>query len=137
MTRRVQHGRTVMRLLLNGVGVALALVGAASPAYSQKATEQYIPIGQSPGLSGEYTYIGAIAQVAASNQTITVADSAGPHTVKISKSTRIWVDRSKLKQSNVSGTFSDLQPGRRVEVKYVDPERRDAAAWVKVEIAQE
>lgn len=123
-----------MRSLLNGAGVALALVCAASPAYGQKATEQYIPIGQSPGVSGKLSYLGAITQHSARNQTITVADSAGPRTVKISNSTRIWLDRSKLKQSNVSGSFSDLQPGRRVEVKFVNPERRDAAEWVKVEI---
>lgn len=126
-----------MRSLLIGVGVALALVCAASPAYSQKATEQYIPIGQSPGVSRKDTYIGPIRQLSPRNQTITVADSAGPRTVRITDSTRIWIDRTKLKQSNVSGSLSDLQPGRRVEVKFVDRERRDAAEWVKVEITPE
>ena len=125
-----------MRSLLNGAGVALALLCAAGPAYGQKATEQYIPIGQSPGLSGIHTYLGAITQLSATNQTITVADSGGPRTVRISSATRIWLDRSKLKQTNVSGGFSDLQTGRRVEVKFVNPQRRDAAEWVKVEITQ-
>lgn len=134
---RRQRGGTSMRSLLSGVGVALAVVCAASPAHGQKATEQYIPIGQSPGLSGKQTSIAEIAQVNLAGRTITIADSAGPRNVRITDSTRIWLDRSKLKQSNLSGSLADLQPGRRVEVKYLDLERRDAAEWVKVEVTQQ
>jgi hypothetical protein len=56
--------------------------------------------------------------------------------VKITEKTRIWLDRTKLKQANLSGSFTDLQKGRRVEVKYDDPVRRQVADWVKVEIAK-
>ena len=126
-----------MRVFKNGFVVAVALLGVAGPAYSQKATEQYIPIGQSPGLSGKLTYLGAITQISATSQTITVRDTSAPLAVRMSKATRIWLDRSKLKQTNISGTWADLKPGRRVEVKFVDPKRRDVAEWVKVEITQE
>jgi len=32
------------------------------------------------------------------------------------------------------GAFADLQKGRRVEIKYEDPSRRDVAEWVRVEV---
>ena len=126
-----------MRSFLSGLGMALAALCASSHAHGQKATEQYIPIGQSPGVSQKYyASLGEIADVNPQEQTVTIADPAGPRTVKISEKTSIWLDRTKLKQTNVPGRFADLQKGRRVEVKYADPERRDVAEWVKVEIVQ-
>ncbi|MGH9576481.1 MAG: DUF5666 domain-containing protein [Terriglobales bacterium] len=111
--------------------MTIALLGGVSQAHAQKSTERYIPIGQSPGLSDKYTYIGTIQAVAPEKRTIT----AGGRTVKITDQTRIWLDRSKLKQSNLIGNISNLQPGSRVEVKYDDPARPQAADWIKVEIA--
>jgi hypothetical protein len=125
-----------MRSLLSGLGLALGALCASPHAYGQKATEQYIPIGQSPGVSQKYASIGEVADVNPAARTITIADPAGPRTVRITGETRIWLDRTKLKQTNVSGRFADLQKGRRVEVKYADPERREVAEWVKVDIAQ-
>lgn len=125
-----------MRSLLSGLGIALAALCASSHAHGQKATEQYIPIGQSPGVSQKYyASVGEIADVNPQEQTVTIADAAGPRTIKISEKTRIWLDRTKLKQTNVPGRFTDLQKGRRAEVKYAD-ERREIAEWVKVEITQ-
>lgn len=125
-----------MRALLSGIGMAVVLFGAISHAHGQKETERYIPLGQSPGVSQKYTSIGEIAEVDAARRTVTVAEQAGRRTVRITEKTRIWLDRTKLKQANLSGRFTDLQKGRRVEVKYEDPERRQVADWVKVEIAQ-
>ena len=125
-----------MRTFLSGIGVAVALLGAISPAHGQKETERFIPIGQSPGVSQKQTSIGEIAEVNAAGRTVTVAEQAGRRTVKITEKTRVWIDRTKLKQANLTGSFADLQKGRRIEVKYEDPERRQIADWVKVEIAQ-
>ena len=125
-----------MRALLNAAGLAIALLGAISHAHGQKETELYIPIGQSPGLSQKYTSIGEIAEVDPRAKTVTIADPAGRRTVKITEKTRIWLDRSKLKRTNLPGSFDDLQKGRRVEVKYEDPQRRDVAEWVKVEVRE-
>jgi hypothetical protein len=111
-------------------------LAAVTQAHGQRATEQFVPIGQSPGVSGIQTVIGEILQVDARAQSITVADSAARRTVRLSPLTRIWLDRSRLKQANVAGGFGDLRPGRRVEVRYVDAERREVADWVKVEITQ-
>lgn len=123
-----------MRTLLSVTGILVALLCAISHAHGQKATEQFIPIGQSPGLSLKYSSIGEIADVNAAARTVTIADPAGRRTVRVTDQTRIWLDRTKLKQTNLSGSFADLQKGRRVEVKYEDPARRDVAEWVKVEV---
>jgi hypothetical protein len=123
-----------MRTLLSVTGIVVAMLCAISHAHGQKATEQFIPIGQSPGVSQKVTSIGEIAEVNASARTVTIADPAGRRTVRITEKTRIWLDRTKIKASNLSGSFADLQKGRRAEVKYEDPARRDVAEWVKVEI---
>jgi len=125
-----------MRSLVNGIGLAIALLGGISYAHGQKETEQYIPIGQSPGLSQKSTSIGEIAEVDPQAKTVTIADPAGRRTVKVTEKTRIWLDRTKLKQTNLTGSFADLKTGRRVEVKYDDPQRREVAEWVKVEVLQ-
>jgi len=125
-----------MRTFLTAIGAMIALLAAGSHAHGQKATEQYIPIGQSPGMSHKYTWIGEIAQADARARTLTIVEAAGKHTVQITDETRIWLDRSKLKQTNLSGTFADLQPGRRAEVSYQGPKPGQVAAWVKVEITQ-
>jgi hypothetical protein len=127
--------RTTTALLLSTL---LAALCASSLAHGQKATEQFIPIGESPGVSHPHRYstIGVIADANQGARTITVGDPAGPRTVRLTDKTRIFLDRSKLKLTNLSGSFTDLQKGRLVEVKYVDPERREVADWVKVEITQ-
>jgi hypothetical protein len=125
-----------MRTLLSGTGVVIAAFCAIPYAHGQKATERYIPLGQSPGVSQKYTSIGEIADVDQQKQMVTIVEPAGRRTVKITEKTHVWLDRTKLKQANLTGSFADLQKGRRVEVKYEDPERRQVADWVKVEIAQ-
>jgi hypothetical protein len=46
------------------------------------------------------------------------------------------LDKSKLGVTNEVGTVSDLQAGRRVEVKYKGNDPKAAAEWIKVEIAE-
>jgi hypothetical protein len=128
--------RTEMRSLATGFCVATALLGGVSAAHGQRATEQFIPIGESPGLSGKQSSIGEIAETDARAQSLTFTEPAGRRTVRITEKTKIYLDRSKLKQTSLAGSFADLKKGRRVEVKYLDPERREVADWVKVEITQ-
>ena len=123
-----------MRTLRRGIAVAIVLVGAIAPARAQKATEQFIPIGQSPGISQKQTTISEIVDVDPRQRTLTITEGSARRTVKTTEKTRIFLDRSRLKQTNLEGSFADLQKGRRVEVKYLDPSRRDVADWVKVEI---
>ncbi len=108
------------------------LAAGASGAAAQQQTERYIPIGYSPGISGKYAYLGQITAVDAENRTVTVEGESGSRTIRIAEQTRIWFDRSRLRQTTVPGTFQDLEVGQTVEVKYTDYERRDTAEWVKV-----
>jgi hypothetical protein len=125
-----------MRRLLRAAVLLVVSVAAPGPAYPQKATEQFIPLGQSPGASGKVTWIGEIVGTDIPQRTLTIGEAQGAHTVKITEKTRIYLDRSKLKQTNTTGTFADLQKGRRAEVKYQGPGPTPAADWVKVEVSQ-
>lgn len=119
-----------MRILILAIGSVIALLCSVSYAHGQKATERYIPLGQSPGISKKYTSVGTIEAVAPAKRTITV----GGRTVKITDATRIWLDRSQLKQPTATGSVSDLKQGQLVEIKYVDPARPQAAEWIKVQV---
>ena len=116
----------------------LALVSSLPYVYAQKATEIFIPVGKSPGLSGKYTSIGKITAIDAANQTLTVADSAGSYEVKATAHTQIWLDKSALKATNHKGAFADLRQGLLVEVKYENNQRKDKgpAEWIKVKITE-
>ena len=113
-------------------GVILLLVGM-NGAFAQRATEIYIPIGESPGLSTGQTDIGRIEAYDAGTRTLTLRAPDGVHPVRITEDTRIWLDRSAANLSNRSGDPSDLAIGRRAEVSYVDPAKRELASWVKIE----
>ncbi len=106
----------------------------ASDAYGQQATERYIPVGKSPGISAKYSYIGQIERVDSENRTIVVAGPEGSRTITVSDATKIWLDRTQGRLSNQRGGMSDLQPGLRVEVNYVDNEKKERADWIKVVI---
>lgn len=111
---------------------AVLLLLAALPAAAQQATERYIPLGQSPGLSAAQTYVGAIAGTDAGARTVTFGTGTERRSVRITPKTRIWIDRSRFGLPSMVGGFDDLKSGRRAEVKYLDDGRRDAADWIKV-----
>lgn len=113
---------------------ALALLAAPLIARAQKATEQFIPIGQSPGLSGKATVIGTVEAIDAAARTMTVNAGATSYRCALTDRTRIWIDRSAQRLSATTGRLADLQEGRRVEVKFTDATRK-TAEWVKVEAA--
>ncbi len=113
------------------MGAMVLLLAVLGPAQAHQATELYIPLGQSPGISNKVTHIGAIESVDAQSRSITVSG----RTVSIGQETEIYVDRSLLKQRSVTGSFSDLQTGRQVEIRYQDDAARRGARWVKVQIA--
>ncbi len=112
--------------------LTLLLLGNISLAYAQKATEIFIPIGESPGLSSKHTYMGKIESVNEQERTI-MADG---HNIKIGRDTHIWLDRTALEASNVAGSFSDLQSGRQVEIKFANADLKQAAEWIKVKVTQ-
>ena len=129
-------GRQAARSLASVVGIAILALCASSVVHGQMATEQYIPIGKSPGVSQKVTSLGRIDSVSVRQRTITIAEPNARRTIGITGKTHIWLDRSRLRLPNLRGRFEDLQRGRRVEVKYLDPDSRLLADWVKVEMTQ-
>jgi hypothetical protein len=125
-----------MHKLLIVATLLVALLANFSPVRGHQQTERYIPLGQSPGVSAKSTRIGVIEAIDPTARTITFAVADRRHTVTVTERTRIWLDRSRLKQTALSGSYGDLRPGRRVEVKYQDPQRVGIAEWVKVEITE-
>lgn len=112
-----------------------ALLGQ-SFAHGQRETERYIPIGQSPGVAGKSTRVGTIEAVDAAARTFSLATDEGRFEIAVPPGARIWLDRSRGKQSAQSGEFGDLRIGRRVEVRFAEPGRKGPAGWIKVEVAE-
>ncbi len=109
------------------------LLASAGVAHAQKAAEQFIPLGQSPGLSGQSTLIGVIQRMDSANGRLTLMLGEGQsHTLAITHATRIWVDRSTQRQPTLPGSPQDLVAGRRLEAK-PDAKNPGQAEWVKVE----
>lgn len=118
------------------VGLLGVLLAASTAGLAQKTTELYIPIGQSPGLSGKHTVIGKIVQVNAPYNTLTMADATGTYSVSMASGSRIYLDRSKAGLPNSQGALSDCNVGDPVEVKFVDNARSKPAEWIKVQKAR-
>jgi len=126
-----------MQKLRTLISLAILLLCCSVAAHAQKATEQFIPIGQSPGLSGKHTLIARIEAVNPPTRTLTLKSESGTHTVRMTDQTRIWLDRSRLRQPNTKGTFADCSVGSLAEMKFVQNERKQGgvAEWGKVQTA--
>jgi hypothetical protein len=125
-------GAIDMQRALLAVTLAAGLLVWSRAAHGQQTTEQFIPVGQSPGISGIRSYTGEIEAVDVGRKTITVRGPEGPRTIKLAVGTRIWLDRTVQRLTNTAGTMADLRAGRRVEVKYVDDRAKATADWIKV-----
>lgn len=107
----------------------LALTGAAA---SHPATEQFVPIGQSPGPGVVEGTAGAVAEPAADGPPIVSVERSGDQVgaYVVTPATRIYIDRSAQGLPSLVGTIADVHPGRVIEVR-INPETR-AAEWIKV-----
>ncbi len=125
---------TMRTLWLTVFGLGVVLGGGA--AHGQKATEIYIPIGKSPGLSGRQTVIGTIDTIDRRENVMTVAGSRRSWAAHVSDDTVIWLDRTKLRLTNKVGTPADCKEGLLVEVKFVGNDRQKGVCeWVKVRVS--
>jgi hypothetical protein len=102
--------------------------------YAQKETELFIPIGQSPGVSGKFSVMGRLGSVTTRDSTMALGMPSGLILSKMNAQTKIYLDRSKLKLTNIKGTPADIKPGMMVEIKYVDNRRGGLIEWIKVQI---
>jgi hypothetical protein len=112
--------------------LAVLLLAIALPVLAQKETEIFVPIGESPGVSGKLTLVAALGPVDAAARTLRM----GNLPIRIDDRTRIWIDRSKLRQSNGVGTMADLTTGALAEVRFRGDNASAAVAdWIKVQPA--
>ncbi len=113
------------------LAAALAVVVVVE---AQQATEKYIPIGYSPGISNKYSHVGTIKAVSSEERTITVQDATGTYTFEVTPVTRIYLDRSQATKTNLAGRWEDCQVGQRVEVMY-QHDNKSIADWIKLKLA--
>ena len=65
-----------------------------------------------------------------------MSSGSGTYTVKVSERTMIYLDRSKMRQSNLYGSFADCKKGMMLEVRFEKDERGRPAKWIKLEMHQ-
>jgi hypothetical protein len=101
---------------------------------AQTTTEIFIPIGQSPGVSGKYSITGKIESVNLKDSTVTILqDAGGKITLKVTPGCAIYIDKSKLKMRNKKGYCIDMKPGMKAEAKYKDNKPGNKMEWIKVQ----
>jgi hypothetical protein len=126
----------MLRLTQFGMAAATALTlgafGIAGQLAAQETTEQFIPIGESPGVSGEDSVVGEIVAVDNQKQEVLVSSGERRLTFKVEPDTRIYMDRSDQRLENTETDFAECRVGRRVEIK---PHEDDAAiaSWIKIQ----
>jgi hypothetical protein len=125
-----------MHKLVAGVAVMGLWLGCLAQVHGQEMTEMYIPIGQSPGVSGKSSLIGTIDSVNLQKQTLAVSGLTGIQAVVLTDRTRVWLDRTQARLSNQVGTLANLQKGLKVEVKFRDANQNRVAEWVKVQVTE-
>ena len=103
---------------------------SANLTLAQKATEIYIPIGESPGVSESVSIIGTISYVDYSDDMIEVAAADGMKPVKVEPDTEFFLDRSRYAKQNTQGEMQDCKVGSKVEVKL---SKDGTADWIKIE----
>ena len=116
-------------VLVSGIGFMLL-----APAFAEKTTELYLPIGKSPGLSNKFNLIGTIIEVNSQDQTLSVTGASGTYTVHTTEYTLIFLDKSRLRRPNRYGSFSDFKTGMLVEVRYEAGKKHRPAEWIKLQI---
>lgn len=116
------------------LAIVIVALGGALEASGQQATEMFIPIGQSPGLSDRDSVIGTLESVDPEKRVVTISSSSGAQTVGITDQTMIWLDRSAQKQSNQNGAINDLQTGHKIEIKVRKGEPKVVAEWIKIQV---
>lgn len=112
---------------------AIAAMFVAGAAWAHPATEQFVPIGESPGPGVVQGRAGAVAEPASGPPLVLVEDGEGEDVGAyiVTPTTRVYIDRSEQGLPSLVGTLDDVQPGRVIEVRVRDPETR-AAEWIKV-----
>lgn len=126
-----------MKRFLTYLGIAGIIFLSTPHAMAQRATELFIPIGKSPGISDVCSMTGTIDSVYTEDHMLKMSTSSGEdYRVQITNETKIYLDRSILKQTNKIGTYSDCKAGAYCEVLYESHTRKDygEAEWIKIRV---
>lgn len=119
------------KILIITLLLVITLAGT-SLSYAQQSSEQYIPIGQSPGISDKVSYIGSVVEVDRATNMVVVDSNRGRKSIKVAATTRFWLDRSKSKQANIEASYDNVEAGLKVEIKQ-DSKDQNLADWIKIE----
>lgn len=120
-----------MNMKTIGIGVLLtALVSMPEFAHGHQATELYIPIGSSPGISASRAYIGKISRVDYASSSMDVSGEKGAKSIRVNEQTKYYLDRSQHGKKNEIGDMHDCEVGRRIEVNVADD---GTVVWIKIE----
>jgi hypothetical protein len=117
-----------MRALLQRISIVAGILFATSSA-GQQATEVYIPIGKSPGVSNVQSVIGTISATDHDAYHATIMVNGVARTVTMTEKTIYYLDRNEAKKQNSLGSFEDCEIGRRVEAKLDDD---GYVVWIKI-----
>lgn len=120
------------RLFAATAAILLMALSVSPAAKAQQTTEKFIPIGMSPGVSNKVSFQGEISATDRAARSFSIRVNGSSKTFDVSSTTRIWLDRSKVRKPNIDGSFGDLESGRWIEVKY-DPDDPAVASWIKIE----
>jgi hypothetical protein len=110
-------------------GIGSFVLAALTAAWAHPATELYIPIGKSPGISHLKSRIGPIASLSATQSGLTMALESGSVYVAFDKNTKIYVQYADPGRANQLGTYADCRAGLTAEVYTADD---GTVPWVKV-----
>jgi hypothetical protein len=121
-----------MKIMIITLGLLSCIFSLSSNA--NKMTEQFIPIGNSPGVSYKQTSIGIIDSIDSGKREISVTEINGAQKrYIISDKTWVWLDNSKQRKTNSIGEFENCEVGQMVEVMPLQ-DQPDKAEWVKLEL---
>lgn len=120
MNKWIWRRCTTLAVLMIATGVVNA----------QQSTERYIPIGSSPGVSSDESFIGMITEIDYADHKMEITGTEGTMSVAPTDSTRYFLDRTKRKKSNQTATFRDCEVGVKVEIKTNADGTID---WIKIE----
>jgi len=112
-----------------GILALLASSMVSLTAAGHPATELYIPIGKSPGISHVKSYIGQIQSLSAAQVGLTMMVGDSAKYVPFNESTKIYLQYETPGKNNALGRYADCQAGRNAEVYLADDGK---VRWIKV-----
>ena len=126
--------KTILKYI-RAIMIAAIFCWMSYDTYAQKETELFIPIGHSPGVSGKLSVMGKCESVIPRDSVVSLMqEPGGMKNCRINYCTAIYLDRSKLKLTNIKGTITDIKPGSLIEVKYIDNKPAGLVEWIKVQV---